>query len=114
MLEMCNHDPMFSLHIAGLCVNNGKSVIIYFFEKVSKREHMHTKTLYNLLIYIDADYQKDDFSRLRLYFTPAGTHLLRQHTCAAYYQKIFIKSPGLSVVSDPRNVLSHKQGRLTM
>ena len=84
--EFCNHDPMFTLHIAGLRVDNSKSVIIYFFEKASKREQMHTKTLYNLLIYIDADYQKDDFSQLHLYCTPAGTHLLRQHTFAAYYQ----------------------------
>ena len=52
---------------------------------------MQTKTLYNLLIYIDADYKKDDFSRLGLYCTPAGTHLLRQHTFAAYYQKILLK-----------------------
>ena len=34
-----------------------------------------------MLIYIDAEYKKDDFLRLRLYCTPAGTHLLRQHTC---------------------------------
>ena len=66
---------MFTLHIAGLRVDKSKSVIIYFFEKV--REQMQRKTLYNLLIYIDADYQKDEFSRLRLYCTPAGTHLLR-------------------------------------
>ena len=105
---------MFTLHFAGLRVDKSKSVIIYFFEKVSKREQMHTKTLYNLLIYIDADYQKDDFSRLRLYCTPAGTHLLRQHTFAAYYQQILLKSPGLSVGSDQRNVQSHKQGGLTM
>ena len=77
---------MFPLHIAGLRVDKSKTVIIYFFEKVSEREQMHTKTLYNLLIYIDADYQKDDFSRLRLYCTSARTHLLRQHTFAAYYQ----------------------------
>ena len=84
--EICSHDPMFTLHIDGLHVDNRKSVIIFFFEKVSEREHMHTKTLYNLLIYIDADYKKDIFLRLRLYCTPAGTHLLRQHTFAAYYQ----------------------------
>ena len=84
--EICNHDPMFTLHIAGLRVDNSKSVIICFFEKVSEREQMHTKTLYNLLFYIDADYKKDDFLRLRLYCTPAGTHLLRQHMFAAYYQ----------------------------
>ena len=75
---------------------------------------MQTKTLYNLLIYIDGNYKKVDFSRLRLDCTPAGTHLLRQHTFAAYYQQILLKGPGLSVVSDPRNVLRHKQGRLTL
>ena len=58
--------------------------------------------------------KKADFSRLHLYCTPAGTQLLRQHTCAAYYQNILIENPGLSVVSDPHNVLRHKQGRLTM
>ena len=48
---------------------------------------MQTETLFNLLIYIDADYKKDDFSSLRLlYCTPAGTHLLQQRTFAAYYQ----------------------------
>ena len=51
---------------------------------------MQTKTLYNLLIYINADYKKDDFSRLRLYCTPARTHLLRHQTFAAYYQNIFL------------------------
>ena len=75
---------------------------------------MQTRTLYNLLIYVNADYRKDDFSRLRLYCTPAGTHLLSQHTFAAYYQNILLNSPGLSVASDPRNVLRHKQGRLTL
>ena len=74
---------------------------------------MQTKTLYNLHIYIDSHYKKDDFQRLGLYCTPAGTHLLRQHKFAAYYQKILSKNPGLSVISDPRNVLRHKQGRLT-
>ena len=87
---------------------------MFISKKVSKREQMQTKTLYNPLIYIDANYRKDDFSRLRLYCTPAGTHLLRQHTVAAYYQKILLKSPELSVVSDPRNVLRHKQRRLTL
>ena len=53
----------------------------YILEKISKREQMQTKTLYNLLIYMDADYKKDDFSRLHLYCTPAGTNLLRQHVC---------------------------------
>ena len=75
---------------------------------------MQTKTLYNLLVYINADYKIDDFSRLRLYCTPAGTHLLPQRRFAAFYQNILLKSPGLSVVSDPRNVLRHKQGRLTL
>ena len=53
---------MFTLHIAGLHVDNSKIVIIIFFEKVSKRKQMHTKTLYNLLIYIDADYKKMMFT----------------------------------------------------
>ena len=75
---------------------------------------MQTKALYNLLVYIKADVKKDDFSRLRLYCTPVGTHLLRHHTFAAYYQNILLKSPGLGVVSDPRNVLRHKQGHLTL
>ena len=88
--------------------------IDFIFENVSKREQMQTKIWYNLLIYINADYIKDDFSSLGLYCTPAGTHLLRQHTFAAYYQYILLKSPGLSVVSDPRNGPRHKQGRLTM
>ena len=92
-----------------LCKN-----IDFIFEKVSKREQMQTKTWKSLFIYINADYKKDDFSRLHLYCTPAGTQLLRQHTFAAYYQYILVKIPGLSVFSDPGNVPRHKQGRLTM
>ena len=46
---------------------------------------MLSKTLYNLHVYIDADYKKHDFLRLRLYCTRAGTHLLCQQTFAAYY-----------------------------
>ena len=61
---------------------------------------------------MDADYKKHDFSRL--YCTSAGIHLLCQQTFATCFQKILLKSPGLSVVSNPRNVLRHKQGRLTM
>ena len=38
---------------------------------------MQTKALYNLHICIDADDIKDAFSRLRLYYTSAATHLLR-------------------------------------
>ena len=75
---------------------------------------MQTKTMYNLHNYVDTDFKRHDFSRLRLYCTPACTHLLCQHTFATYYQKILLKSPGLSVVSDPRIVLRHNQGRLTM
>ena len=75
---------------------------------------MQTKTLYNMHIYFDADFKNDDFSRLRLHCTPAGTHLLLQHTIAAYYQKILLRSLQLSVVSDPRNVLRHKQWLLTL
>ena len=46
---------------------------------------METKALYILHIYIDADYKKNDSSRQRLFCTPAGTHLLRQHMFATYY-----------------------------
>ena len=74
---------------------------------------MLTTTLCNLHIYIDADYKKKVFSRLHLYCTLASTQLLCQHTFAMYYQRILSKSPGLSVVSDTRNVLRHKQERLT-
>ena len=73
---------------------------------------MLSKTWFNLHIYIDANYEKHDISRL--FCTRAGTHLLCQHTFATYFQYILLKSPGLSVVSDPRNVLRHKRGRLTM
>ena len=83
-------------------------------EKVKKRERMQTKTLYKMLIYINADYKKDDFSRLRLYCTSSGNHWLRHHTFEAYYKYMLLKSPGLSAVSHPRNVPRHKQGRLTM
>ena len=43
---------------------------------------MQTKALYILHIYNDADYKKHNFSRLRLYCTSAGTHLLSQHMFA--------------------------------
>ena len=95
MSENSSQDPMFTLHFAGLRVDNSKSVIIYFFEKVGKREQMHTKTLYNLLIYIDADYEKDIFLRLRLYCTPAGIHLLRQHTFCCVLLIDFVKKSGI-------------------
>ena len=58
--------------------------------------------------------KKHAFPRLRLYFFPAGTHLLCQHVFATYFQQIWLKSPGLSVISDPRYVLRHKQGRPAM
>ena len=41
---------------------------------------MQTKGMYILHIYNAAEYRKDDFLRLGLYCTPAGTHLLCQHT----------------------------------
>ena len=37
---------------------------------------MLAKIWYNLHIYTNADYKKDDLARLRLYFTPAGTQML--------------------------------------
>ena len=72
---------------------------------------MLSKTWYNLHISIDSHYKNNDFSRL--YCTCACTHLLCQHTFATYFQKILLKGPGFSVVSDPRNVFRRKQGRLT-
>ena len=72
---------------------------------------MLSRTLY---ICADVVYKKHDFLRLRPYCTPESTHLLCQHKFATYYQKILSKSPGLSAVSDPRNVLRHKKERLTM
>ena len=90
-----------------LCKN-----IDFNFEKDSWSVQMLSKTRYNLHIYIDADYKKHEFSRL--YCTRAGTHSLCQHTFATHFQWILVKSPGLSVVSDLRNVLRHKQGRLSM
>ena len=32
MLEICNHDPMFTLHIAGLRVDNSKSVVVMCYD----------------------------------------------------------------------------------
>ena len=75
---------------------------------------MQTKALCILHIYIDADYKKFNSSRLRMYCTSAGTHALCQHMFATYYWQFLLKSPGLSVVSDPRIVLRHNRERLTM
>ena len=86
-LALLSTDALLYCFDLMLCKN-----VDFIFEKVSKREQMQSKTLYNLRIYNNADYKKDDYSRLRLYCTPAGTHLLRQHTFAAYYQNILIKS----------------------
>ena len=85
--------------------------IEYKIEKVFGRVQMLSKTWYNLQIHIDSDFKKQDFSRL--YCTRAGIHLLGQHTFATYFQKIFSKSLWMSVVSDTRNVLRNKKGRLT-
>ena len=30
--EICNHDPMFTLHIAGLRVDNSKSVMVMYYD----------------------------------------------------------------------------------
>ena len=37
---------------------------------------MLTETCYNVHIYNDADYNKANLSRLRLYFTPGDTKML--------------------------------------
>ena len=74
---------------------------------------MQTKTLYNLLSYINANYKKMIFRvwacivRLQVLICYVNTRLQR-------IINILLKSPGLSVISDPRNVLRHKQGRLTL
>ena len=54
---------------------------------------MLSKTLNNQHIYIDADYKKHDFSRLRLFFTPAGTHLLSTRVCNVLLTD-FVKNSG--------------------
>ena len=46
---------------------------------------MQTKALKMLHIYIDGDYKKHNFSRLRLYCTSAGTHLLSLEMFATYF-----------------------------
>ena len=48
-------------------------------------------------IYIDADYKKDDFLRLRLYCTRAGTHLPCQLMFTTYFQQMLLKSPCVPV-----------------
>ena len=57
---------------------------------------MQTKALYILHIYIEADYKTDNFSCVRLFCAPAGTHLLCQHMFATFYRQILLKSPSLS------------------
>ena len=116
-----NHEKKNCTRSQSLCVPRADTVsnechveILTLISKNLLRVQMSTETLYYLHIYINADYKKHDFSRLRLYCTPASTHLQCQRTFATYYQQILIKSQGLSVVSDPDNVLMYKQGRLTM
>ena len=61
-------------------------ILIFFSKKLVRENKCKQKNIYNLHIYIDAHYKKGNFSRPRLYYTPPGTHLLRQHTFAASYQ----------------------------
>ena len=54
MSEICNHDPMFTLDIAGLCVDNSKSVIIeswniVWWEWTEVPKFEHGDTIDNLL-----------------------------------------------------------------
>ena len=85
-------------------------------KKLDKRVQLLTKTMFNCTFNFMQFPKKMIFRKkmMRMYCTPARAHLLRQHTFATYYQQILLKSPGLSVVSDPRNALRHKQGRLTL
>ena len=66
----------------GYCFERMPCRNIDFNFKILLRVQMLSKTLYNLHIYINADYKKHDFSRLRLYCTPAITHLLCERTFA--------------------------------
>ena len=70
--------------------------------------------MYNLQIYIDADYKKTRlFTPAPLLYACRYSFAMSTHVCNVLSID-FVKSPGLSVVSDPRNVLRHKQERLTM
>ena len=75
---------------------------------------MLSKTLHNLHIYFDAAYKNKTFHacasivRLQVLICYVNTCL------QSLIKRFLLKSPSLSVVSDPRNVLRHKQGRLTM
>ena len=55
---------------------------------------MHTKTLNNLHIHINAVNEKGDFSRLRIDCTPASFDLLCQRIFATYEYQILFNSPG--------------------
>ena len=84
------------------------------FKKFIQRVQILTKTLHNLHICVDADCDKDNLSRLRFYFTTAGTQMLCQYMLATYYNPIFLKRPCLSVVFGPRNVLRVRHVNITM
>ena len=92
-----------------LCKN-----VDFFSKKLVRENKCKQKLCITCLVTIMQTTKKVDFSHLLLYCTPAGTHLLRQHTFAAFYQRFLLKSPGLRVVSGPRKVLRRKQGRLTL
>ena len=69
---------------------------------------MKKKKFSNLHFYSNADYNKDDLLRLCLNFTPVDTQMLYYYMFATYYSD-FVKSPALSVVSGPCNVLRQER-----
>ena len=91
-----------------------RKIVDFFVEKISNREQMQTKTLFNLLINSDANYKKDNFSRyacivrLQVLICYVNTRLLR------IIERFCLKGPGLSVVFDSRILLRHKRRRLIL
>ena len=72
-------------------------------------------TLCNLRIYIDADFNNDTSSGVRIYFTYVcrNSNAMLMYFCNLIFLD-FVKTSGLSFVSGPRNVLEDRQGRLIL
>ena len=58
--------------------------------------------MWNLKLYLTADYNKDNLLNLRFSFRLADSRMLCWHIFAAYYYQIVVESPAFSVVSGPR------------
>ena len=73
----------------------------FSFEKVSSRDKMLTKRLYNLHIYIDADYEKDDFHAC-VYFVRLHVFICYVNTCLQRVINRWLINPSLSgLCSEP-------------